>query len=178
VEDVAQQVFVRIYRAKHTYQPRAQVKTWIYSIAVNACLNEIRMLRSEKHRRVGTFTAIFGDGSRAGGDGDGGEARGRGAHVGDAHAPSVDAQLDQGEVAARVRDAVDQLPEQQRLAMVLSRFHGCSHEDVAAVMGTTVPAVKSLLMRARDRLRRALADLLEAGGVASGPGDGGFGQEG
>lgn len=163
VDDVAQQVFVRIYRAKHTYQPRAQVKTWIYSIAVNACLNEIRMLKSEKHRRVGSFTAVFG-GPGEGAEGDDGEARARGASVADLHATASGAHLDQGEVASRVRAAVDALPEQQRLAMVLSRFHGCSHEDVAAVMGTTVPAVKSLLMRARDHLRRTLADLVEADG--------------
>jgi RNA polymerase sigma-70 factor (ECF subfamily) len=167
VEDVAQQVFVRIYRAKHTWQPRAQVKTWIYSIAVNACLNEIRMLRSEKHRRVGSFTAVFSGPT----DGEEGESRARGAAVADPQGAAPEAHLDQGEVAARVRAAVDRLPEQQRLAMVLSRFHGCSQEEVAATMGTTVPAVKSLLMRARDHLRRALADLVEAGGVPSGQGE-------
>src|SRR5688500_4328318 len=56
VDDVGQQVFLRIYRARHAYEPRAQVKTWIYGITVNACLNEIRSLRSQKNRRVGTFT--------------------------------------------------------------------------------------------------------------------------
>ena len=161
VDDVGQQVFVRIFRAKHTYQPRAQVKTWIYSITVNTCLNEIRMLRSDKHRRVSSFTAVFGAA------GEEGEERARGGEVADGAAPAPDAPLSQTEVAQRVRAAVDRLPDQQRLALVLSRFHNCSHEEVAATLGTTVAAVKSLLTRAREHLRRALADLVEAGEVPS-----------
>ena len=153
VDDVAQQVFVRVYRAKHTYEPRALVKTWIYSITVNACLNEIRHLRSEKHRRVGSFTAVFGE---EGDDSHGGS-------VADPSESSSHDRLEEDEVAARVRAAVDRLPEQQRLALVLSRFHHCSYDDVAASMSTTVPAVKSLLTRARDNLRKALAGLVEAG---------------
>jgi RNA polymerase sigma-70 factor (ECF subfamily) len=168
VEDVAQDVFVRIYRARHGWQPRAQVKTWVYSIAVNACLNEIRKLRSQKHRLVGSFTAVFG------GEGDEAEQAARGAGVEDPRAgqpPPRRAGAGAGasdEVGLRVRAAVDALPEQQRLATVLARFHGCSHEEVAEVMGTTVPAVKSLLMRARDRLRRVLADLAMPGAVPAG----------
>jgi len=153
VDDVGQQVFVRIYRARHTYEPRALVKTWIYSITVNACLNEIRTLKSAKHRRVGSFTAVFGDG----------DDDGRGPGVPDPHGEAPEAHLEEGEVAARVRGAVDRLPEQQRLALVLSRFHHCSYEEVAASMQTSVPAVKSLLTRARDNLRKMLSDLVEAG---------------
>src|SRR5262245_52794054 len=66
VEDVAQQVFLRIWRGKMTYEPRAKVKTWIYQVAVNACLNEIRALRTKKSRGVATFTALFGDDPGAG----------------------------------------------------------------------------------------------------------------
>lgn len=155
VDDVAQQVFVRIYRGKHTYEPRALVKTWIYSIAVNACLNEIRSLRAEKNRRQGTFTAVFGDVTD--------DERGPDLRDGRALAPS--SALEEGEVALRVRAAVDRLPQQQRLALVLTRFHHCSYEDVAASMKTTVPAVKSLLTRARENLKRDLNDLVELGAV-------------
>ena len=147
VEDVAQAVFVRVWRARASYEPRAKVGTWIYRITVNACLNEIRRLRAEKNRRVASFSAVFGD---APGDGGGDAAR-------DPRAPSPTDAMEEGEAAARVRDAVDALPEQQRLAVVLSRWHGCSYEDVAAAMGASVPAVKSLLVRARENLRRRLA---------------------
>ena len=65
------------------------------------------------------------------------------------------------EVNLRVRSAVDGLPEQQRLALVLSRFHGCSYDEIAETLKTTIPAVKSLLTRARANLRTALGDLVE-----------------
>jgi RNA polymerase sigma-70 factor (ECF subfamily) len=152
VDDVAQQVFVRVFRSKMTYQPKAKVKTWLYSIAVNACLNEIRRLRAEKNRRVNTFTAVFGDPA--------GDEPPPAFEDGHSPAPSSGAEGD--EVALQVRAAVDELPEQQRLALVLTRFHGCSYEDVAESMGTTVPAVKSLLTRARENLRRHLRNLVEA----------------
>ena len=152
VEDVAQQVFIRVFRSKMTYKPKAKVKTWLYSITVNACLNEIRRLRAEKNRRVNSFTAVFGDAV--------GEEAGPTFEDGRRPAPSSD---HEGEDArTQVRQAVDLLPEQQRLALVLTRFHNCSYEDVAQSMRTTVPAVKSLLTRARENLRKQLRSLAEA----------------
>ena len=151
IEDVAQQVFVRVFRSKMTYQPKAKVKTWLYSITVNACLNEIRRLRAEKNRRVSSFTAVFGDSAEEGGP----------PVFADASSPAPTSALEGDDVAAAVRAAVDQLPEQQRLALVLTRFHGCSYEDVAASMETTVPAVKSLLTRARANLRKHLRGFVE-----------------
>jgi RNA polymerase sigma-70 factor (ECF subfamily) len=159
VEDVAQAVFVRVWRARKTYEPRAKVGTWIYTIAVNACLNEIRRLRSEKNRRVAPFSAVFGDDALPGGADEAAEA------------PSTLPleTLEAGERAARVRAAVDALPEQQRLALVLSRFHGCGYAEVAAAMGSSVPAIKSLLTRARENLRKALsAHVTGRPGVATG----------
>lgn len=147
VEDVAQQVFIRVFRSKMTYQPRAKVKTWLYSVTVNACLNEIRRLRAEKNRRVSAFTAVFGDEDAP--------------TLGDERAELPEGPLQADEVALRVRGAVDRLPDQQRLALVLSRFHHCSYEEVAEALRTTIPAVKSLLTRARANLRVALGDLVE-----------------
>ena len=151
VEDVAQQVFIRVFRSKMTYQPKARVKTWLYSITVNACLNEIRRLRAQKNQRVNAFTAVFGD---AGGE------EGVPAFE-DVRSPAPSSELEGNEVATQVRRAVDQLPEQQRLALVLTRFHGASYEEVAETMETTVPAVKSLLTRARGNLRKLLASLVD-----------------
>jgi RNA polymerase sigma-70 factor (ECF subfamily) len=159
VDDVAQQVFVRVFRAKMTYEPKAKVKTWLYSITVNACLNEIRRLRSQKNRRVSAFTAVFGEG--------GGEEGAPG--FADARAPAPESELEGSEVAAQVRAAVDRLPEQQRLALILTRFHGASYEEVAKTLETTVPAVKSLLTRARANLRESLRHLVEAGLPTPGP---------
>ena len=65
--------------------------------------------------------------------------------------------MEANEVERRVKAAVDALPEQQRLAVVLSRYHGLPYEEVAAAMESSVPAVKSLLTRARENLRKALS---------------------
>lgn len=155
IEDVAQEVFLRIFKGRMSYEPRAKVKTWIYSITVNACLNEIRRLGSRKHRSVVTFTAVFGEG-RDGETPDVPDKR-----------PQVPAAVLEGEEAReRVQAAVDELPEQQRLALVLARYHHCSYDDVAETMGTTVPAVKSLLTRARENLRRRLRGLVEGDATA------------
>ncbi len=152
VEDVAQEVFVRIYRSKHTYEPKAKVSTWIYRITVNTCLNEIRRLGADKNRRVGGFTAIFG--GKGGGESESDE--GASVALADPRAGTPPEGMAANELAQHVRDAIDGLPEQQRLAVVLSRYHGLPYEDVADSMGTTVPAVKSLLTRARENLRKAL----------------------
>jgi RNA polymerase sigma-70 factor (ECF subfamily) len=152
VEDVAQQVFVRVFRSKMTYRPKAKVKTWLYSIAVNTSLNEIRRLGAEKNRRVNSFTAVFGD--------PGGEESG--PSLPDVRSPTPSSDMEEMDTQTQVRLAVDALPEQQRLALVLTRFHGCSYEEVAETMETTVPAVKSLLTRARENLRKQLCNLVEA----------------
>jgi RNA polymerase sigma-70 factor (ECF subfamily) len=152
VEDVAQEVFFRVYRSRATYEPRAKVGTWIYRITVNTCLNEIRRLGADKNRRVAGFSALFGDD----------EAESSSPALADASAEPPSSRLASGELGARVRAAVDALPEQQRLAVVLSRYHALPYEEVAAAMGTTVPAVKSLLTRAREHLRRALSRYVAA----------------
>jgi RNA polymerase sigma-70 factor (ECF subfamily) len=150
VEDVAQEVFMRVYRGRMSYEPRAKVKTWLYSVTVNACLNEIRRLRSRKNRSVNTFTAVFGDGES-----------GESPRLEDKRAVESSAELTGSETTRRVRAAIDLLPEQQRLALVLSRFNHCSYEEVSAVMKTSIPAVKSLLTRARENLRQHLSDLVD-----------------
>ena len=160
VDDVAQEVFLRIYRHSATYEPKAKVSTWIYRVTVNACLNEIRRLKADKNRRVAGFTAVFGD---AGEDGE----SGAGSVLADERAPSPAGGAEEREIADHVRAAIDALPEQQRLAVVLSRYHGLPYEDVAASMGTTVSAVKSLLTRARENLSRALAVYVRSGVLSS-----------
>lgn len=151
LDDVAQQVLLRMYRGRMGYRPEAKVTTWLYSITVNACLNEIRRLRTAKHKSVRTFTAVFGTDD----DDRGGPA------FEDPSVAEASGGLEHQEVRLRVEAAVDALPEQQRLALILTRFHGQSYQDVADTLGTTIPAVKSLLTRARAHLKTALEDLLE-----------------
>jgi RNA polymerase sigma-70 factor (ECF subfamily) len=160
VEDVAQQVFVRVFRSKMTYKPQAKVKTWLYSITVNACLNEIRRLGAEKNRRISSFSAVFGDWAVEEGS----------PSLADSRSPAPSSELEESDIQSQVRAAVDALPEQQRLALVLTRFHGCSYDEVAETMKTTVPAVKSLLTRARENLRKQLGALVDGAPVPTAEG--------
>ncbi len=152
VEDVAQEVFLRIFRSKHTYEPKAKVGTWIYRITVNTCLNEIRRLGADKNRRVAGFSAVFGDGDLG--------ADLEASALADGAAETPPEQLAANEVEGQVRAAIDALPAHQRLAVILSRYHDLPYEEVAAAMDSSVPAVKSLLMRARENLRKALASVV------------------
>ena len=120
VEDVAQEVFVRVFKARMTYEPRAKVKTWIYSITVNACLNEIRRLRSKKNRSVSTFTAVFGA-----------AADGEAPDVPEGPPPEPTGGLEGEEAATRVRAAVD------ALVGVLEDFLATEDGGDAGVSATT-----------------------------------------
>jgi RNA polymerase sigma-70 factor (ECF subfamily) len=148
-EDLAQEVFLRVYRARDRYEPTAKFTTWLYRVAVNACLNEVR---NRRHRP--TFAA----GTLARGDGDE-----RAFPVADGKVPSPPDVVEREELRERVRAAVGELPERQRLALLLNKFHGLGYEELAESLEMTVPAVKSLLVRARENVRRRIEPYLRAG---------------
>jgi len=132
-EELAQDVFVKLYRSAHRYQPSARFKTFLYRVATNHCLNELR--RGEYAARAASPGASDGAG-----------------RPDLAALPSPLASPQQALEATRLEGAVarllDGLPEKQRAAFVLCRFEGLSYEDVAEVLETTVSAVKSLVHRA------------------------------
>ena len=103
---------------------------------MNTCLNEIRRLGADKNRRVAGFTAVFG------GRGDDGEGS---VPLADERSEAPGDGMDASETESHVRAAIDALPAQQRLAVVLSRYHALPYEEVAEAMDSSVPAVKSLL---------------------------------
>jgi RNA polymerase sigma-70 factor (ECF subfamily) len=157
-EDLAQEAFLRVYRARLSWKPRAKFSTWLYRVTANACLNEIRARRT---RRAVETTAPAGPG---------GEPPPVGA---DPKAEPPAEVLVREETAARVREAVARLPGDQRLAVVLSKYEGLSYRELADAMERSVPAVKSLLVRARENLRKDLAALLDrAPPAADGDDDG------
>ena len=116
----------------------------------NLVFNE---LRRRKHRPVTSFDAESLDGSTGGGDST--------SRFEDFQAPSPDATLLQAELQEAITAAIAQLPETQRMAVVLRRYEELSYEEIAGVLHLTVPAVKSLLFRARVLLRERLARYLE-----------------
>jgi RNA polymerase sigma-70 factor (ECF subfamily) len=151
-EDLAQEVFFRVYKARATYRPEAKFTTWLYRIAANLCLNELR--DREKYRPLPMSSATRDDGEEAG---DGHSAP---LDAGVADPPS--GAIEREELRRTVNEAVKALPPQQRMAVLLLRWHGCSYQEIAEAMDTTVKAVKSLLSRAKENLKGRLARFLRA----------------
>lgn len=128
-EDLAQDVFVKLYTSPGSYRPTAKLSTWLYRVTHNAFIDE---LRKRKNRPVEL--------------------------VPDIHSPGASEQSD---LADAVQTALASLPEKQRAAVVLQRYEGLSYQEIAEVLGTSVPAVESLLFRARESLKAVLSKYLE-----------------
>jgi RNA polymerase sigma-70 factor (ECF subfamily) len=136
-EDLAQQVFIRVWRSAPRYKPTAKFTTWLFRITRNLVFNEMRRKRHfVDHSDDLTEPA---------------ERKERGP----------DQVLLEEELQTAIQDAISKLPEAQRLAIILRRYEELPYEEIAKVMGTTVPAVKSILFRARAELRERLAKYLE-----------------
>lgn len=142
-EDLAQEVLIRIYRAQQKYQPTAKFCTWAYRIAVNLSLNALR-------DRKKLVSLPLRDGED---EGD--------LEVVDPAAPSPAEILVREETAAGIRRAIDRLPENQRTALILNRFEGFSYQEISEVMDLSVMAVKSLLSRAREKVKEYLLPYLD-----------------
>ena len=150
-EDLAQEVFLRVYRSRATYQPTAKFTTWVHTIANNVS----RDLRQRAYRRLerGVPATASASSSSLGLD-----------QLAVAASGLLPARLaDRTELQAVVQDAIAGLGERQRMAVLLAKFEQCSYEEIAAAMQLSVPAVKSLLFRARDQLRTALKPYLQEG---------------
>ena len=146
-EEIAQDVFLQIYRAAVRYEPTAKFTTWLYRIATNACLNEVRRPehrhpkrsleypQDDEHKRAEIafpdHTAVTGDSALAG-----------------------------RELEAKIHAVLEDLPPNQRAALLMSRVDGMSYQEVADALETTESAVKSLVFRATATMRKELADFL------------------
>lgn len=141
-EDVAQETFLKAYLSAKSYSPKAELFTYLYTIATNLSLNRLR-----KKRRGRWFSLDAWKGDR--GEGDGPEIT---ANPMD----SPDQSLEQAEREAAVRRALEVLPPAQKMAVVLSRYEGLSYKQIAEVMDLSVSAVESKLHRAKQTLREKL----------------------
>ena len=146
-EDLAQEVFLRVYRTRAKYTPKAKFATWLFTIANNLALNA---LRDKKRRPV--MPLEFQDPAASGPWTTDQLAGGR-------EVPPTQSLVEQ-ELADVVRKALDQLNDRQRMAVVLNKFEDMNYAEIADVMGLTTKAVKSLLCRARTRLREALQNYI------------------
>lgn len=142
-EDIAQQVFIRVWKHAKRYKPDNKFTTYLYTIVRNLVYNETR--RRSRKKTVST------------------DAREDEQHLQhpDLDSPQPDASLLDTELREAIDAAIASLPENQRLAVVLRRYENLPYEEIAAVLNTTVPSVKSLLFRARTTLKEALAKYLD-----------------
>ncbi len=150
-EDLAQDVFLRIFRARKTYSPDAKFATWLFRIASNVASNS---RRSSRRRRETTMSGRANEDS-------GPPALEEFAAAASGWMPAK--RLDKVERAEIVRLALEFLNERQRMAILLSKFEDMSYEDISKTMGLTVQATKSLLSRARENLRLLLDPYIREG---------------
>ncbi len=150
-EELAQDVFLRVYRARKTYMPAARFSTWLFTIANNVGSNALR----SKARRREVNVVVDQSGVMVN------------KPLDDmARAPSgmmPTRLLDKAELTEVVRAAIESLSDRQRMALLLAKFEHMSYVDIAGTMGLSVQAVKSLLSRARENLRNLLEPYMQEG---------------
>jgi RNA polymerase sigma-70 factor (ECF subfamily) len=143
-EEVTQDVFVQVFRFRLRYRPEARFATWLYTIATNLCLNELR--RPERHLRVDLWAERDDEPDR------------EGPALPDPEAVDPEAGAASRELARALEEAIGELPPKQRAALLLSRIDGLAYRDVGEAMGCSEGAVKALLFRATHALKARLRE--------------------
>lgn len=140
-EDLVQEAFLRVYRNAARWEPSAKFSTWLYTIVSNLCLNYKRDRARDRLRLLP-------------GTDDGSNALEELAGADDRQADDRD---EREHNAALIRDALQTLPENQRMALILSKYENRPYDEIAAILGVSEAAVKSLTARARTTLRQLLS---------------------
>lgn len=141
-EDIAQQVFIRLWKSAPRYQPTAKFTTFLFTIARNLVFNESRRRSRKKEYSM--------------------EEREDDFHLQtpDSQNAPPDQDILHNELQQKVDEAIASLPEKQRLAVILRRYEGMPYDEIGRVLKLSIPAVKSQLFRARNTLREALGQYL------------------
>src|SRR5882757_7111349 len=148
-EDLAQEVFIRVYRAREEYVPTAKFTTWLFRIATNLALNSLRDHRHQKLEMSidAPLTTDAGDGDEKSMD------------VAEKH-PNIEQHLIEETRKKMIRHAVDKLPEKQRAAVLLHKYQELDYGEISKILQCSESALKSLLFRAYETLRVELAPLV------------------
>lgn len=157
-DDLTQEVFFRVYRARKRYVPGAKFSTWLFTIAGNVASNALRTLARRREVNLAPRASDTAPHSL------------ESAAVA-ASGAMPNRQLDKAELCAAVQQAIDGLNERQRMAILLAKFEDLSYADIAEIMDMSPQAIKSLLSRARCNIRDTLMPYLERGariGAAAG----------
>jgi RNA polymerase sigma-70 factor (ECF subfamily) len=152
-EDLAQEVFLRVYRAREEYVPSAKFTTWLFRIATNLALNSVRDNRYHK-METSIDAPVMADAE------DGEE---RQFELADQH-PDIEQHLVEEARKKMIRHAIDKLPEKQRAAVLLHKYQELDYAEIAKILSCSESALKSLLFRAYETLRVELAPLVARAG--------------
>jgi RNA polymerase sigma-70 factor, ECF subfamily len=153
-EDLAQEVFIRVYRARDEYVPTAKFTTWLFRIATNLALNSIRDHRYQKLEMSidAPMTTNAEDGDE------------RTYEIADKQ-ETVEQKLVEDARKKMIRHAIEKLPEKQRVAVLLHKYQELDYAEIAKILSCSESALKSLLFRAYEALRIELAPLVARHGV-------------
>src|SRR4051794_5810800 len=141
-EELAQEVFLRVYRSRHSYEPTAKFTTWLFRIATHLALNQIRDRKHERNQE----------------NLDEETSEGMTRQVAD-RGPNVEQSMVRDARLNEVRDAISTLPDKQRAAVMMHKYEELEYSQIAKALGCSESAVKSLLFRAYETLRGRLAHL-------------------
>jgi RNA polymerase sigma-70 factor (ECF subfamily) len=146
-EDLTQEVFIRVYKSGSHYKPKSKFRTWLYTIAKNISLNE---LRKNKNFIISLDEPVTFD------------SDGLKRQSADQNQSNPDKDMIRKEKATLIRQAINDLPDNQRMAVILGRFDDFSYAEIAATLGVSEKAVKSLLSRAKENLKRKLSRIFDS----------------
>ncbi|QVL32177.1 sigma-70 family RNA polymerase sigma factor [Telmatocola sphagniphila] len=142
-EDLAQEAFLRVYRNRKKYRPKAKFATWLFTIANNLALNAIRDRKKRHTVPLGPTDSQALNLAPVN-------------RLEQNRHPAPTQNLQHTELTDRIREALNELNERQKIAVILNKFEEMSYEEIGEVMQLSVKAVKSLLSRARAKLREVL----------------------
>ena len=141
-EDIAQEVFIEVFRSVHKFRADAKISTWLYRISINRSLNFIR--DNKKHK----WFQSFGD-----------AVQNRLGELGNITTSNTDLpeyELESKQRTALLHEAINQLPENQKVAFTLSKYEDLSYQEISEVMNLSVSSIESLLHRAKKNLQKKL----------------------
>lgn len=141
-EDIAQEVFIKVWSHAKSFKGKSKFSTWLYRIVVNQCLN----YRCKHKERLTSLDEIMEQGKTP-------------------ESLKVEIEFERQRKSKIVRRAINELPKRQRIALVLSKFEGKSYKEIAQIMGISLSSVESLIFRARGALKKKLLSLRKKGEV-------------